>query len=115
MFCPKCKAEYQHGFSTCYDCQVPLVEKLPEEKISAGKPDPIPDAKFIPVMETRNGGDIAEIKTVLEEEGITFYIQNEEMNITYRSRSARVLVLEDDVDRAVRLLKELNLASSVDL
>jgi len=25
MFCPLCKAEYRHGFSTCSDCRIPLV------------------------------------------------------------------------------------------
>jgi len=103
MFCPNCRTEYQHGYSTCNDCHVPLVEILPDEE----KPDPIPDAKFIPVMETRNAVDIAEIKTVLEAEGITFYIQNEEMSIGYRSRSAKLLVLQDDVDKAVQLLNEM--------
>ena len=111
MFCPNCKTEYQQGYSVCYDCHVPLVEKLSEEKSSGEKPIPIPDAKFIPVMETRNAVDIAEIKTVLEAEGITFYFQNEEISITYRSRSARLLVLEDDVERAIRLLKDLDLVS----
>ena len=28
MFCPRCKAEYREGFSTCADCQISLVEDL---------------------------------------------------------------------------------------
>lgn len=111
MFCPNCKTEYQKGYSTCFDCQVPLIENLVEDKLTKDKPVPIPEAKFIKVLETKNIMDVAEIKTVLEAEGITFYIQNEEMNLTYRSRSARLLVLEDDVERALQLLKDLNLES----
>ena len=30
-FCPKCKYEYRPGFSHCPDCDVDLVDKLPEE------------------------------------------------------------------------------------
>jgi hypothetical protein len=30
MFCPLCKAEYRPGFSHCSDCDVDLVERLPD-------------------------------------------------------------------------------------
>jgi hypothetical protein len=30
MFCPQCKAEYRPGFTRCSDCEVDLVERLPE-------------------------------------------------------------------------------------
>jgi hypothetical protein len=29
MFCPSCGGEYREGFTTCADCEVPLVESLP--------------------------------------------------------------------------------------
>ncbi|RMF62728.1 MAG: DUF2007 domain-containing protein [Calditrichaeota bacterium] len=31
-FCPKCKYEFVEGMTSCPDCQVDLVEKLPEEE-----------------------------------------------------------------------------------
>ena len=30
-FCPECKSEYRPGFNRCSDCDVDLVEQLPEE------------------------------------------------------------------------------------
>jgi hypothetical protein len=37
MICPKCKAEYVAGFTRCSDCQVPLVDALPEPADRAQK------------------------------------------------------------------------------
>ncbi|HXZ13689.1 MAG TPA: hypothetical protein VEG64_14990 [Candidatus Sulfotelmatobacter sp.] len=31
MFCPVCKAEYRLGFTHCSDCDVDLVEHLPND------------------------------------------------------------------------------------
>src|ERR1700756_3286292 len=30
MFCPQCKAEYRSGFNRCSDCNVDLVDHVPE-------------------------------------------------------------------------------------
>lgn len=32
MYCPCCKSEYRNGITHCADCDVDLVERLPEEK-----------------------------------------------------------------------------------
>ena len=34
MVCPKCKVEYRPGFARCSDCEVDLVDVLPEEDLS---------------------------------------------------------------------------------
>jgi len=31
MYCPKCRTQYIDNVNECYDCKVPLVDKLPEE------------------------------------------------------------------------------------
>jgi len=33
VFCPRCGDEYREGFSWCHDCEVALVENLPDEPI----------------------------------------------------------------------------------
>ena len=38
MFCPKCKVEYRPGFTRCSDCEVDLVDVLPEEDLSYEEP-----------------------------------------------------------------------------
>jgi hypothetical protein len=38
MYCPECRAEYRPGFTHCSDCDVALVEELPEEESSSDEP-----------------------------------------------------------------------------
>ena len=35
MFCPQCKAEYRLGLVRCHDCDVELVDTLPQDSIDA--------------------------------------------------------------------------------
>lgn len=37
MFCPNCRVEYRPGFSECSDCQVALVETLPNNGQAQGR------------------------------------------------------------------------------
>ena len=39
MWCPECKNEYREGITRCVDCDVDLVETLPEES----EEEPIPE------------------------------------------------------------------------
>ncbi|MBO4396394.1 MAG: hypothetical protein J5819_08625 [Eubacterium sp.] len=40
-WCPKCKNEYREGVDVCPDCDVPLVDELPEEEDVAAEPKPV--------------------------------------------------------------------------
>jgi hypothetical protein len=52
MICPQCKAEYRQGSTSCSDCHVLLVTKLPEEalerrvEVAPGDPDEDPFCAF---------------------------------------------------------------------
>jgi hypothetical protein len=37
MYCPQCKAEYRQGFTRCSDCDVDLVDTLPQESERTGQ------------------------------------------------------------------------------
>ncbi len=66
MFCPKCRAEYREGFVECSDCQIPLVDQIPQEK------EGDPDLELVTVLETRDPGILTIAKSLLAEAEIEF-------------------------------------------
>ncbi|MEW6196671.1 MAG: DUF2007 domain-containing protein [Bacteroidota bacterium] len=102
MFCPNCKAEYVEGIKVCTDCEVELVDQLPDENI-----DHEENVTFIPLLATRNMGDIAIIKSLLDEQGIEYFIQGENMLHVLGSIDSAILnVKEDQADEVKELLKD---------
>ena len=74
MFCPKCRAEYKEGVVQCAECDVPLVEELPEKPSARRRGE---DIDFVSIVRTFNPQDIAIIESILEESDIDYYIQGE--------------------------------------
>ena len=66
MFCPKCRAEYREGFFECSDCQIPLVDQLPDEQQGDA------DLELVTVLETKDPGVLTIAKSLLAEVGIEF-------------------------------------------
>ena len=105
MYCPKCRAEYREGFSHCADCGADLVNGQPPES-----EDALRYVEMVEVFSTYNPGDIAFIKSVLDGEAIHYYFQGENTNMLVATGAyARLLVQEDQVDRAREILQELEL------
>jgi hypothetical protein len=68
------------------------------------------ESTFVNVLETDSLTDIALIKATLDAEGIRYFIQGENMKyIRPGDQSARLMVHQEDVQKAVDLLKPLNL------
>jgi hypothetical protein len=68
------------------------------------------DSTFVMVLETDSLTDIALIKANLDAEGVRYFIQGENMKyIRPGDQSARLMVHQEDVQKAVDLLKPLNL------
>ena len=104
MICPKCKAEYVRGITVCADCGVPLVYTLPEEKKLPPKP---PYKRF---MEVGNAGEIAIIKSILDDAEIDYYFQGETAHAVYMPmlEPAILMIREDQFKTVAELLKELD-------
>lgn len=98
MFCPNCKAEYVEGIKVCTDCNVELVDKLPLEENHDIK------FTFTPFLKTNNMGDVAIIKSILDEQGIEYYIQGENMLYVLGTVDSAILNVRDD---QLEIVKEL--------
>lgn len=79
MFCPECRAEYREGFTECADCQVALVNELPPEPT-----EKIPEfVDMETVFVTKDPGEVALIKSILEAENIPFFVQGDHFSSLY--------------------------------
>jgi len=107
MFCPKCRTEYREGFYKCADCDIELVQELPEVPA-----EPRPEfIDYEEVLATYNPADIAILKSVLESENITYFFKGE--HFTYMrplADPARLMVRKDQVKDASNLLADLKLS-----
>ena len=102
MICPNCRAEYVEGFTECYDCHVQLVGRLPEQ------PGPV---EFREILRTFNQGDIALIKSVLDDGEIEYFFRGEIFNLVDPLiQPARLFVREERATDARELLKGLNVS-----
>lgn len=103
MFCPQCKTEYENWVKECVDCKIPLIEKLPPE-------EPQQEIKeFKEVLVTYNQGDIIKIKSILDSEGINYYIKDERGLSPLWFLPMSLMVQEDQVSQTMELLKKYKL------
>jgi len=110
VYCPKCNAEYIEGITLCADCGVPLVAELPDERATS-QPE---TAEFKEILTTFNAGDIAIIKSLLDEESIDYYFQGELCNYArLLMEPVRLMVRNDQVGEAKDILKDLELDYSL--
>lgn len=67
-FCPKCRSEYKEGMRICPECDVELVEELPEEEVEF--------VKWRVVRKLPNAMVGNMLKSLLESEGIRAEIRS---------------------------------------
>ena len=66
---------------------------------------------YVPVVETHNAGDRVFIKSMLDAEGIVYYIQNEHVApYLFNALPMRIMVRSDQADQARELLKDIQLS-----
>jgi hypothetical protein len=67
------------------------------------------ESRIVKVLDTDSLTDIAMIKSVLDGGGIRYYIQGENVRFLRPVDSARLMVQDEDVKKAVALIKPLKL------
>jgi hypothetical protein len=77
MYCPECEVEYRAGFTECSDCHIPLVEKLPPPAEV-----PTPNLELVRVLEGNNFVVHSLAKSALEQAGIPYYVEGEEIGVS---------------------------------
>ena len=101
MYCPKCKGEYREGFTQCTDCQISLVDELPQSESDDAPID------LVEVLSTADPGLIALVKSVLEAEDIPYLAHGEHFSRMYATIPVRFLVAKEDVEVTRDVLKDL--------
>ena len=116
MFCPQCRAEYRPGFTHCTDCDVDLVDALPESEEETSKA--LPGGSLEILWE---GEDLALFTTLLDEleaAGIRYFDQALSIYPGVRRRDHfpveplmrfgyQVAVLSPNLERARTILERL--------
>ena len=108
MFCPKCKSEFIDGIKECPECMVGLIEELPP-KPKLPKPEFV-DYEEIPAPLGPAGMSI--IKSLLDSEGITYFIKGENYQISFAT--PKLMVQTDQVEIAKELIKDLKVSCMAD-
>ena len=78
MFCPRCKAEYRSGFVKCSDCDIALVDELPENRRSDKKARAeLYDVELVVVRTYSTVVDAELAKSALESVGIDSMVRSD--------------------------------------
>jgi hypothetical protein len=102
MICPVCKAEYRDYFTECRDCNVELVEELPEDEF----PEPETHPEFETIEVEFEAGAIGLIKSVFDQEEITYFFQKDD-SLFFTSGGPILMVRKDQVEKAKEILDDL--------
>ena len=106
-FCPACRSEFRPGFDRCEECDVALVEALPE----LPKDPPVPNPAFRTVYSTTELVDAVTIKALLEGRGIEAEVQNNysgfsAIEMPTSATPFLIAVPAEDAPEATKILQE---------
>jgi hypothetical protein len=116
MICPKCEEEFAWDVMICPRCDVETVDRLPG-------PIPEPDVELVTVLATGDAGLIAVAKSLLEAEGIDYFVRGEGLQdlfgvgriiggFSYAMGPAEFYVRAEDAGRARALLDDLQTSTA---
>lgn len=111
MICPRCRAEYVRGITVCADCDIPLVDSLPEREATEKQ-----SVNFREMLITVNAAEIVMVKSLLDDAGINYYIKGGHFAVLRPfADPARLFVSADQYEAALEILKDLDFGVSGDL
>lgn len=94
MFCPKCKTEYEDWAIKCIDCNVDLVNRLPENN----------EIQLVEVYESSNLRNIDIIQSMLEGKGIPCVVEDFSASYGIKARNKIKVTLENQ-SKAINIIK----------
>ena len=69
--------------------------------------------EYVPVLETHNAGDRVFLKSILDAEGITYFIQGETVApYIFNALPMRLMVKKDEANKVREILKDVKLSYS---
>lgn len=69
--------------------------------------------EYVPILETHNAGDRVFLKSILDAEGITYFIQGEYVApYVFNALPMRLMVKKDQAEKAREILKDIKLSYS---
>ena len=69
--------------------------------------------EYVPILETHNAGDRVFLKSILDAEGIVYYIEGEHVApYLYNALPMRFMVKKDQANKARKILKNIKLSYS---
>ena len=69
--------------------------------------------EYVPILETHNAGDRVFLKSILDAEGITYFIQGEYVApYLFNALPMRLMVKKDQANKALEILKGIELSYS---
>lgn len=69
--------------------------------------------EYVPILETHNAGDRVFLKSILDAEGITYFIQGEHVaHYLFNALPMRLMVKKEQAVRAREILKDIELSYS---
>jgi hypothetical protein len=83
MFCPQCKAEYRLGFIRCNDCDIGLVDYLPQDAVHSKDAG---NSGYVEVATVQRQMEADQICSFLEANGIPVVIEGEPFRNVYEMK-----------------------------
>jgi hypothetical protein len=103
-FCPSCQSEYRPGFTRCKDCDVALVESLPDAEPEEGINTAVELVELATFPDAPEAEMICEL---LEENGIATVLRSDASVVSpLLGFPATLLVSREDEERARALYEE---------